>query len=173
MCQLVAGFAASLDGYIEGPNGEVDWILIDKEIDFAEQARRFGAYFYGRRTYEQMLRMKAPSPPGARQFVFSNTLTSVEEGYELLTGNIHQQVNALKQQVGKDIALFGGASLLASLLDLQLVDELTISIIPVLLGKGKPMVDVLKEKCSLQLTHTKQYGNGTVQLFYKPLYKMH
>mgnify|MGYP003575378528 CR=1 FL=1 len=172
MRKLVSGFAASLDGYIEGPNGEYDWILIDKEIDFAEQAKRFDAYFFGRRSYEAVIAMGSKPARGIKNYVFSTTLTTVADGYTLLKGSIKDTVLQLKQQEGKDIAVFGGAGLLASLLDLQLVDEISIAFIPVLLGKGKPMVEMLSEKVWLQLLHTKAYSNGTVQVSYEVKYTL-
>jgi dihydrofolate reductase len=170
MRKLVAGFAASLDGYIEGPNGEFDWILIDKEIDFVEQAKRYDAYFFGRRSYEAVLAMGSKPATGVKHYVFSNTLTTVANQYTLLSDPVKEKVLALKQQPGKDIAVHGGASLLASLLDLQLVDEISIAFIPVLLGKGKPMVEVLTEKVWLHLLNTKTYSNGTVQISYEVTY---
>jgi dihydrofolate reductase len=166
MRTIVAGFAASLDGYIEGPNGEYDWILIDKEIDFAAQMARFDTFLFGRRSYEMVLRMGNQKTPGITNYVFSHTLHEVAENYRLVTGNITEQMLQLKQQPGKDIAVFGGASLLASLLDLQLVDEMAVTIIPVLLGQGKPMVNVLRDKVWLSLSGHKMYGNGSVQLTY-------
>jgi dihydrofolate reductase len=170
MRKIVAGYAASLDGYIEGPDGEFDWILIDPEIDFAEQAKRFDTYFFGRKSYEAIVAMNFPVTAGVKNYVFSNTLASVQEGYELISEDIKEKVLQLKNREGKDIAVYGGASLLASLLDLQLVDELAVAVIPVLLGKGKPMVDVLKEKAWLDLLDTKNYSNGTVQLRYNIRY---
>jgi dihydrofolate reductase len=170
MRKIVAGFAASLDGYIEGPNGEYDWILVDKEVDFAEQAKRYDTYLYGRRTYEAVIGMGSKPSPGVSQYVFSNTLTTVAKYFTLVKGDVRETVLQIKQQEGKDIALFGGAGLLASLLNLQLVDEISIAIIPVLLGKGKPMVEVLSEKVWLQLLHTKTYSNGTVQVSYTVKY---
>ena len=167
MRKLIAGFAASVDGYIEGPNKEYDWILIDKEIDFAEHAKRFDAYFFGRRTYEMVLPMGGKPTPGIINYVFSNSLTTVHKNYELVKGDLKEQVNAIKQQEGKDIAVFGGASLLASLLDLQLVDEINISFIPVLLGQGKPMVDVLKQKVWLKYVSSRSYSNGTISVTYE------
>jgi dihydrofolate reductase len=172
MRKLVAGFASSLDGYIEGPNGEYDWILIDKEIDFAEQAKRFDAYFFGRKTYESVLTMGSKPSKRMKHYVFSNTLTAVAEGYTLVKELVKEQVLELKQQEGKDIAVYGGASLLASLLNLQLVDEISVAIIPVLLGKGKPMVNVLSEKVWLHLLNTKTYSNGTVQVTYDVTYTL-
>ena len=134
MRKLVAGFAASVDGYIEGPNGEFDWIIIDEKIDFAEYFKRFDAFFFGRKTYEAALAMFSKPTKGVANYVFSNTLKEAHPNFLLLNGDIKETVKSLKQQEGKDIALYGGASLLASLLDLGLVDEISISFIPVLLG---------------------------------------
>ncbi|HVK97859.1 MAG TPA: dihydrofolate reductase family protein [Flavisolibacter sp.] len=166
MRKIVSGFACSLDGYIEGPNGEMDWILIDKEINFTEQMKRFDAFFYGRKSYETVLKMGAITASGNNHYVFSNSLKSTVPGYTLLQGNIKEEVLKLKQIPGKDIAVFGGANLLASLFNLELVDELSIAVIPVLLGKGKPMVDVLSNRVWLSLIKTHIYSNGTVQLTY-------
>ena len=167
MRKLVAGFAASVDGYIEGPNKEYDWIIIDKEIDFVEHAKRFDAYFFGRKTYEMALPMSGKATPGIKNYVFSNTLTTVHKNYELVKGDLKEQVITIKQQEGKDIAIFGGASLLASLLDLQMVDEISISFIPVMLGQGKPMVDLLKQKVWLKYVSSRSYSNGTVNITYE------
>ena len=169
MRKVVAGFACSLDGYIEGPNGEYDWILIDPEIDFAEQAKRFDAYFYGRKSYQAVRSSNVPISPNTRHYVFSRTLEKVAHGYTLINGNIKDEVNSIKSKEGKDIAVFGGANLLASLLNEQLVDEISIAIIPVMLGKGKPMVNLLRERVALNLQLCKTYSNGTVQLTYTVL----
>jgi dihydrofolate reductase len=166
MRKVVSGFAASLDGYIEGPNGEYDWILIDKEIDFSEQMRRFDTFYYGRKSYEAVLKMGAQNPPDTTHYVFSNTLNIVAPGFTLINGDIKSKILRMKHQPGKDIAIFGGANLLAKLLDLNLVDEISIAIIPILLGKGKPMVDVLTNHMKLSLIKTHTYSNGTVQLTY-------
>jgi len=171
MRKLIAGFASSVDGYIEGPYGEYDWILIDKEIDFAEQAKQFDTYFFGRKSYEAAIAMGSSPAKKIKNYVFSTTLTSVDKNFTLINGNIQEQIVAMKQQKGKDIALFGGASLLASLLNLQLVDEMVIAFIPVLLGKGKPMVDVLTEKVWLTFLHSRTYSNGTLQVSYAISYK--
>ena len=171
MRKLTAGFASSLDGYIEGLNGEYDWILIDKEIDFAEQMKRFDTFFYGRRTYESVLKMNPKPTPGVSNYVFSNSLSEVHPAFQLVKGDVVNFVQELKKAPGKDIAIFGGASLLASMLDAQLVDEISVSIIPVLLGKGKPMVEALQNKIWLKPESTKTYGNGTIQISYSMKYK--
>jgi dihydrofolate reductase len=166
MRKLVAGFASSVDGYMEGPNGEYDWILMDKEMDFAEQAKRYDAYFLGRKSYEKIAGMSSKPTPGITHYVFSNTLTQVRPPFSLISGDVKAAVERIKRQEGKDIALFGGASLLASLLDLGLVDEIIISVIPVLLGQGKPMVSLLQDKIWLTLLSSRTYANGTVQVHY-------
>lgn len=167
MRAVVSGFASSLDGYIEGPNGEYDWIVVDKEIDFAEQMKRYDAFLYGRRTYESVKKMGPNKDKSVRHYVISNSLQSVDEGYTLMKGDIASQIKKIKEDPGKDIAVFGGASLLASLFDMNLVDELSIAVIPVLLGKGKPMVEELAKHVKLELIKTHAYSNGTVQLTYK------
>jgi len=170
MRKIVAGFAASIDGYIEGPNGDYDWIIIDEKIDFADYFRRFDAFFFGRKTYEVSLPMFSKPTTGVTHYVFSNTLQTVHENFRLISGDIGAQVTQLREQEGKDIALYGGASLLASFLDLQLVDEISVSFIPVLLGKGKPMVDVLRDKVWLSFMSSRRYANGTLMVNYAVKY---
>lgn len=171
MRKIVAGFAASVDGYIEGPSGEIDWIIIDEKIDFSQYFKRFDAFFFGRRTYEMAKGMFGKPQKGIRNFVFSNTLAAVDENFTLISGDCKEQVEAMQQQQGKDIALYGGASLLASFLDLQLVNEISISFIPVLLGAGKPMVSLLKENVWLSFLSSRRYENGTIMINYAVRYK--
>lgn len=171
MRKIVAGFAASVDGYIEGANGEIDWIVIDDKIDFTEYFRRFDAFFFGRKTYELALAMFSKPQPGMAHYVFSKTLKEAHPHFVLMNGDLKEQVEKLKQQEGKDIALYGGANLLASFLDLRLVDEISVSFIPVLLGSGKAMVDVLKENVWLSFLSSRRYANGTLMVNYEVKYK--
>jgi dihydrofolate reductase len=166
MRKIVAGFACSLDGYIEAPDGAYDWILIDKEIDFREQMKRYDTYFYGRKTYEAVIKM-GKTDASASHYVFSHSMSAVQKGFTLVKGDTFKEVDRIRSVPGKDIAVFGGASLLASLLNLQLVDEIAVSIIPVLLGAGKPMVELLNEKVWLRLMDTKTYSIGSVALTYE------
>ena len=165
MRKLVAGFAISLDGYIAGLNNEFDWIIIDPEIDFAEQMKRYDTYFVGRKTYE-LTKGMGPSVDNSKVYVFSNTLTEVEKPAVLIKGDIKQRVLEIKNEAGKDIAVFGGGELLTSLLNLDLVDEISMAVIPVLLGSGIPMIRELNKKVTLDLTDIKKYSKGTVQLTY-------
>lgn len=171
MRKIVAGFAASVDGYIEGPGGETDWIIIDEKIDFTDYFKRFDAFFFGRRTYEMAKGMFGKPQKGVTNYVFSSTLKTVDPNFVLLNGNVHEEVQKLRQQEGRDMALYGGANLLASFLDLQLVDELSISFIPVLLGAGKPMVAVLKKRVGLTFSSSRRYPNGTLMVNYTVNYQ--
>jgi dihydrofolate reductase len=167
MRKIVAGFAISLDGYIEGPNGEYDWIVMDKEFDFAGHMKRFDTFFIGRKSYEKLLQSGSTSFPGITSYVFSNSLDTADKNFILIKGDIKKLVSDIKKQDGKDIAVYGGANLLSALLDLNLIDELMMSISPIILGQGKPMVDILKQRVHLTLIDTKRFSSGTVQLIYK------
>lgn len=167
MRKIVAGFAISLDGYIAGPDNEYDWIIIDPAIDFAEQMKRFDTYFMGRKTYELTKTAGGGSMGKSKVYIFSNTLTKVGKKYHLINKDVKEAVSQIKNEEGKDIALFGGGELLTSLLNLDLVDEISLAVIPVLLGKGIPFVREINNKISLIHTDTKTYSNGTVQLTYK------
>ncbi|MEP6616457.1 MAG: dihydrofolate reductase family protein [Ginsengibacter sp.] len=169
MRKIIAGFASSLDGYIEGPHGEYDWILIDQEIDFAEHMNKFDTYLFGRKSYEKFAAAGSGND-GMKKLVFSKTLTSLPENFTLVKENISEKMNSLKNEQGKDIAFWGGASLLSSFLELRLIDEISIAIIPVLLGQGKSMVGSLKDKVWLSLINSRSYSNGTLQANYKVIY---
>jgi dihydrofolate reductase len=175
MRKIVAGFAISLDGFIAGPDNEYDWIIIDKEIDFAEQMKRFDTYFLGRKTYEFTKTMGGSSMGKSKVYIFSNTLTEVEKEYYLINGDVKEAVDRIKNEEarlndkvgqGKDIAVFGGGELLTSLLNLNLVDEISLAVIPVIIGKGIPFVREVNKKILLTLIGSKTYSNGTIQLTY-------
>ena len=166
MRKIVALFAISLDRYIAGPNNEFDWIIVDKEIDFAEQMKRYDTYFLGRKTYEMTKQMGGNQFGKSKAYVFSTTLTDVEKPFKLIKGDITKQVEEIKNEGGKDIALFGGGELLTSLLNLDLVDEISLAVIPVILSKGIPFVREVNKRISLTLINSKTYSNGTVELTY-------
>ena len=172
MRKLVAGFAISLDGYIEGPNGEIDWIIFEKEHfkELAEHWQKIDAMIYGRKTYEAVIKnpYKGKENPFAhmKHYIFSNSLTKVQDGFILVSGEAKEEVMKIKTEKGKDIALFGGAELSCSLINLKLVDELQLAINPVLLGKGKPFFINITERNDLTLKECKTYSSGLVSLTY-------
>ena len=175
MRKLIAGFAISLDGYIEGPNGEYDWIIHDKEQfkELAKYWKKIDAMFYGRKTYEAVLKnpYKGKNNPFAhmKHYVFSNSLKKVEDGFILVNGDTKKQVTKIKNEPGKDIAVFGGAEFACSLINLRLMDELMLAICPILLGKGKPFFVNISERNYFTLKESKTYSSGLVSLTYEAM----
>src|SRR5687768_5239272 len=139
MRKIILGVAVSLDGFIEGPNGEYDWCFRDQDYGMKDFMKRIDAIFYGRKCYEMMLGFDHGGPnPYAKMknYVFSNTLKNPYAGTELITGDIANHVKALKAQPGKDIWLFGGAELTTTFINENLVDEMGLAVHPILLGSG-------------------------------------
>ena len=134
--------AASLDGFIAGPNGEYDWIVMDRAIDFAALYQEFDTAVMGRKTYQMMTAQGGNGAmPGLEVVVFSRTLPpATHRGVRILNGDPREVVASLKAKPGRDIWLFGGGSLFQSLLAAGLVDTVEVAVMPVLLGAGVPLL---------------------------------
>ena len=173
----------SLDGYFEGPNRDINWHHVDEEFnEFAiQQTGEFGALLFGRVTYELMAsywptesaKRDDPTIAGLMnslpKVVFSNTLNKVEwENTRLVKDNYVEEVSKLKEQPGKDIAIFGSSDLAVTFIDLGLIDEFRIMINPVVLGGGKPILHGIKSPLELKLIKVKQFKSGNVLLYYEP-----
>lgn len=173
MRKVVLGVAVRLDGFIEGPNGEHDWCLPDPDYNFNEFFKRFDTVFVGRKTYEMSSAMEGGPAgfPKFREYIFSTTLNKVKNGATLIRSDTKTKVENIKKEKGKDIWLFGGAGLTTSLLNLGLIDELSLAVYPVLLGGGKPLFINIKERINLTLLETKTYSTGVVSLTYSLVQK--
>jgi dihydrofolate reductase len=157
--------AASLDGYISGPNGEADWIIMDPDIDFAAMFQQYDTLLVGRRTFEAMARGGDPGMPGMKVFVFSRTLRQRDyPGMTIVAKNFKKTVAALRAERGKDIWLFGGGSLFGSLLEAGLVDTVEVAVIPVLLGGGIPLLPPAAKRAKLKLTGHKLYKKSGIMM---------
>jgi dihydrofolate reductase len=157
--------AASLDGFIAGPNGEYDWIVMDPAIDFRALFARFDTVLMGRKTYAQA--GGHGSGGGMRTFVFSRTLRAEEHrGVTVVADEAVPVVQKLRSETGKEIWLFGGGVLAASLFEAGQVDTVEVGVIPVLLGSGIPLVSALPGNVRLKLTDTQTFPSGTVFLKY-------
>jgi dihydrofolate reductase len=160
--------ATSLDGYIAGPKGEADWIIMDPEIDFGALFEQFDTFLLGRRTFEAMGPAGQGVSPGTKTFVFSRTLRQQDyPRVTIIAEKAEETVAALRAEPGKDIWLFGGGSLFRSLNDAGLVDTVEVAIMPVLLGGGIPLLLPSAKQTRLKLTSQKVYSKtGIVSLEY-------
>jgi dihydrofolate reductase len=160
--------AMSLDGYIAGPNGESDWILMDPDIDFASLTSSFDTLLMGRKTYEAALQLGGgPAMPGMQSYVVSRTLRQADCPDVTVSADARQTVERLKGADGKDIWLFGGGSLFGSLLGMGLVDAVEVAVIPVLLGGGIRLLPDAANRATLRLAKHRVYEKtGTVLLEY-------
>lgn len=171
MRKLILQVAITLDALIEGPNGEYDWCLTDQDYGMTEFMKRIDAIFYGRKSYEMMLAM--PQGEGANPFaaikgyVFSNTLAKSYPDTVLVSGDIKAKVIEIKNQPGKDIWLWGGASLTTSLLNAGLIDEMHLAVHPIVLGAGKPLFQDIKSRQHFNLTSSQAYSSGLIMLSYE------
>ncbi len=162
--------AMSLDGFIAGPRGESDWIVMDPDIDFSDLFRQFDTILMGRKTYEAARAQEGGGGmPGMRAYVVSRTLRASDCPDATVMGEPQETLSALKASSGKDIWLFGGGGLFHSLLELELVDSVEVAIIPVLLGEGLPLLPQPSKLGKLQLAKHRVYEKtGTVALEYIP-----
>lgn len=176
--RILLDLAVTLDGFIEGENGEIDWCIMDPEMNFIDFLNSIDSIIYGRKSYElwgkftldqmetdddkemwQMIHQK-------QKYVFSRTQKSSDDHVIFINDNIAEEVNRLKNMPGQDIWLYGGSSLITSFIDLGLIDEFRLSVHPVILGEGKPLFCDIKQRLNLKLIETKSYRSGVVQLIY-------
>ncbi|HUH19686.1 dihydrofolate reductase family protein [Albibacterium sp.] len=178
MKKVILDLAVSLDGFIEGPNGEIDWCIMDDDMDFDGFISSIDTIFYGRVSYdiwgnyqpdinasipEQMLWKEVHSK---EKFVFSSQNRQDERAI-FIKSDIANKVTEIKKQGGKDIWLYGGASLIKTFINLGLIDLFRISVHPIALGSGKPLFENLKERIGLRLIKTNIFKSGVVQLIYE------
>jgi dihydrofolate reductase len=180
---VIFSMSISLDGFIAGPGGEIDWSPPDEELHrfHNEQTRELDAHFCGRRLYETMVYWETADqdpalPDTQREFagiwqrlpkvVFSHTLESVEGNTRLATGSIAEEVTKLRDQPGKDLAV-GGATLAAEFTKLGLIDDYRLFVNPVVLGGGTPYFPALRDRIDLELVETRTFGSRVVYLRYR------
>ena len=173
----------TLDGFFEGPNQEIDWHNVDEEFnEFAiNQLHDVDMLLFGRVTYEGMASFwptafaKENDPIVAEmmntipKIVFSKTLDKAEwQNTRLVKENVAEEISKLKQQPGKDLAIFGSSDLAVSLIEMGLLDELRIMVTPVVLGNGKPLFKGINDKLNLKLLKAQPFRSGNVLLYYQP-----
>lgn len=158
--------ATSLDGYIAGPHGEFDWIVMDPEIDFAALFAQFDTVVMGRKTFLATLQQGGSGEmPGLNVVVFSRTLRPADyPTVSIVNRDPAEHVRSLKAAPGKDIWLFGGGELFRTLLEAGLVDTVEPAVVPVLLGDGIPMLPSPASRTKLSLSKHRLYPRSGIVL---------
>jgi dihydrofolate reductase len=163
--------ACSLDGYIAGPDGAYDWIIMDPAIDFDALFASFDTVIMGRRSFEGLLEQGQDGAMGMATHVMSRTLRQKDHPSVTVVGeNAAGHVAALKAADGKDIWLFGGGDLFASMLDAGLVDAVEVAIVPHLVGGGVPFLPHAERGHRLRLASCEALGSGIIMTRYDVLY---
>jgi dihydrofolate reductase len=183
MRNLIYSMSVSLDGFIAGPGGEIDWSAPDEELHrfHNQRVREIGVQLCGRRLYEEMLYWEtADANPSAAEHVlefariwkrlprvvFSKTLETVDGNARLARDGVAEEVARLKEQPGEDLAV-GGAGLASTCIELGLVDEFQLFVNPVVLGGGTPYFPALEERIGLELVETRTFGSRVVYVRYR------
>jgi dihydrofolate reductase len=182
--KLVIFNMVTLDGFFEGPKGDINWHRVDQEFnEFAiEQIKTVDVIMFGRVTYQMMASYWptaaaiADDPIVAGQMnampkiVFSKTLDKAEwNNTTLVKGDLAAEVAKLKQQPGKDLIIFGSANLGGSLTKVGLIDEYRIIVNPIVIGKGTPLFQRIDAQLKLKLLRTRIFDSGNVLLVYEPV----
>jgi dihydrofolate reductase len=171
MRTVIYGGACSLDGFLTGPNGELDWLHFSKDVQ-SVIARSFAAadaILFGRKSWETAAASgQGGSAPGMSGYVFSRTLTSLPPGGPtLVKDDPGEFVRALKQQPGKDILVMSGGNLARTLFAADVVDEVGMNVHPVLLGSGTPAFLDCGHRVQLDLTEARPIDGGCVLVTYR------
>ncbi|HZG80850.1 MAG TPA: dihydrofolate reductase family protein [Brevibacillus sp.] len=176
--RIILDLAVTLDGFIEGKNGEVDWCIMDPEMGFMNFLHQIDTILYGRKSYDLWGQFTPEIElsdtekemwglvHSKEKYVFSRTQKATDDKAIFINDHILEEVNTLKNKPGKDIWLYGGASLITTFINLGLVDEYRLSVHPVVLGEGKPLFIDIKQRLNLKLVHTRTFSSGVVQLIY-------
>lgn len=179
MKKVILDLAVSLDGFIEGPNGEIDWCILDDDMDFPGFLSGIDTIFYGRVSYDAWGNFLPDASASKAESELWKTLHSkqkvvftsqerTDDRAVFVSADIAAKVAEMKQQEGKDIWLYGGAGLIKTFIQLGLVDRYRISVHPTVLGSGLPLFAGLADRISLTLIETNTFRSGVVQLIYEP-----
>jgi dihydrofolate reductase len=167
--------ASSLDSYIAGENGSIDWLFSDADYGYTKFYNSIDTILVGRKTYDQSLTFEEYPYKGKKVYVFTHKAEIEKKkkipDVEYIDDDIPEFVRRLIQQpVGnKDIWLLGGGEIVSIFLNADLVDEIILSIHPIILGKGIPLFSNIKKRVNLRLLESIPFESGLVQLHYRIL----
>lgn len=181
MKNIILSVATSLDGFIEGPNREVDWLSFTEETAKVLEAflNEIDTVFYGRVSYEAWGNY-APAEGSSdfeknfyqrlskmEKYVFSTTKDSFDGNPTVVRADIENSVSTLKREEGKNIWLYGGADLVTTFVNLNLIDEYRIAVFPIILGSGRPLFKGINHRVMLKLHEVKTGKSGVVEYRYR------
>jgi dihydrofolate reductase len=178
MRKIVLDLAVTLDGFIEGSNGEIDWCIMDDDIDFDGFLATVDTIFYGRVSYGTWGNFQPDGKASEteiklwkgvhskKKYVFSRQ-SRQDDNATFIYSDVPAKIAEIKNQPGKDIWLYGGASLIKTFIQFSLIDVYRISVHPVVLGSGKPLFGDLEKRLNLNLIETNTFRSGVVQLIYE------
>jgi dihydrofolate reductase len=168
MGKIILYIAPSLDGYIARKNGDVDWLPQLSDSGYDDFYKSIDTVFMGKKTYDQILTFGEYPYKGKKSYVFTrNTLLTKDENVEFKS-NIEEFTKILTSSSEGNVWLVGGSELLSAFLQINLVDEIILSIIPTVLGQGIPLFQNIDQEVNLELIKTKEYS-GFVELTYRVL----
>ena len=167
MRKIILNLAISIDGFIEDGIGQFDWCFTDQ--DYTEgQFDKFDTVLMGRKSYDVMVERNELPIRNMKTYVFSNTLKEAKYGSIIRESELVEKVLKLKNEEGNDIWFFGGAKLLTSFLEKNLIDELQLAVHPIMLGEGTSLFEgKIKKRINCELSSVKSYSTGLVMLKYK------
>jgi dihydrofolate reductase len=182
MRKIILNLAITLDGYIEGEHGELDWLVRDEQVDFGDILQDIlsdkDIIFYGRISYDkwgnyqpgenasQKIKEAYKLLNSKQKYVFSKTKRGDDTNAIFIQSDIKESVLAVKEQPGENIWLYGGGKIITTFLNLDLIDEYRLAVHPVILGKGKPLFQNIGDKHKLTLIDAKAYPSGVTLLSY-------
>lgn len=164
--------ASSLDCYIAREDGGIDWLYTDADYGYAKFYDSIDTIIVGRKSYDQSLTFDIYPYKGKKVYVFSRKKerkNNNEQDVEYIDTNIQDFVTSLTQSIGKDIWLLGGGEIVSVLLNAGLVDEIILSIHPIILGTGIPLLRNIQKEVNLKLENSLSFESGLTQLSYKVL----
>lgn len=170
---IFGGMAASLDGYIASENGDLSWLndamAKDEDYGFEATTRRTGAYVMGANTYREVAGMGGASSAVPSYVVTHDSSLATKGNTQLFSGDLIDLVARIRSSIpdDRDICVFGGGQLVTEFIELGLLDELTVSIIPVILGSGIPFFGTISRWRKLQLSECRSFPSGIVLLQYR------
>ena len=166
MRMLVCYIACSLDGYIAGPAGEIDWLFTDQDYGYTKFISTVDTVVMGRKTYDLSLTFERYPYEGLRGFVFTRVPRNPDDHVTFVSTDFAEFMTELKEGHGRNIWLVGGGQLLAEAVAYDLPDELILSIHPVILGDGIPLFPRGLPRRWLRFLRSEEFTTGLIQIWY-------